>query len=63
MFYILGDKQGNREAFDALEGTFGSLEFTSMEAAIVLQNSLDIDERAAGKLVLELDRRGIIKEA
>ncbi len=63
MFYVVGDKRGNSDAFDALEGTFGSLEFTYMEAATVLQNSLDIDERAADKLVKELTRAGTIKEA
>jgi len=61
--YVVGDKRGNRNAFDALEGTFGSLEFTYIEAAVVLQNSLDIDEQAAAKLIQELVRAGTIKEA
>ena len=61
--YVIGDKRGNRNAFDALEGTFGSLEFTYIEAAVVLQNSLDIDEQAVAKLIQELVRSGTIKEA
>ena len=63
MFYVMGEKRGNHDAFDALEGTFGSLEFTYIEAATVLQNSLDLDEHAASKLVNELVRAGTIKEA
>ncbi len=62
MSYVIGDNRGNRDAFDALDGTFGSLEFTYMEAAVVLQNSLGIDEHAAAKLVNELARAGTIKE-
>ncbi len=61
--YVLGDeRKGNRDAFDALEGTFGSLEFTYLEAAVVLQNSLGIDEQAAAKLIQELARAGTVKE-
>ena len=62
MTYVVGDKRGNLNAFNALENAFGSLEFTYIEAAIVLQNSLEIDEHAASKLVQGLIRSGTIKE-
>ena len=61
--YILGDEhKSNREAFDALEGAFGTQEFTSSEAAAVLQGALYISELEASRLARELIRDGVIKE-
>ena len=61
--YILGDVHGsNRKAFDALEGTFGSQEFSAVEAVVALQNILGVNEEDATRLVKELVRSGTIKE-
>jgi len=62
--YVIGDADtGNREAIDALEGAFGAQEFEASEAAAVLQNSLELSELEASRLVKRLIESGTIKEA
>jgi len=61
--YVVGEEcRSNRDAFDALEGAFGSMEFSASEAVAVLQGALNISELESSRLVKELIRADVIKE-
>ena len=61
--YVLDDtSRGNRNAYDALEGAFGTQGFTVSEAVAVLQDALYISELEASRLARELIKDGVIKE-
>lgn len=62
--YVVGESnRGNKEAIDALEGAFGSQEFTASEAVAVIQGALVISELEASRLVRRLIELDAIKEA
>jgi len=64
MKYVLGDPpRGQSEAFEALDRVFGGDEFSTDEAELVLEETLDMGGSEARNELRRLIRSGCIEEA